>query len=208
MRYTFTIPALLLLVSPLLSGCEQNPTAASKDTSKTSASSASTTTAAAKNHFGAAFKLTKGEPLRAAIARAAKAASPAASGSASTAASAGTDSACADDAPIDSCEGANNNEQGEKVRVSGIVESVCQKAGCWMVLKDGDVKARIFTKQDNFFLPKNIAGKKAEAEGTLRARTITKKFAKHLEEDRGGDPSKITSGSSEYLMTATAVALK
>ncbi len=204
MRFSVTIPALLLLACPLLSACEQNPATASRNAPSTAGSSA-TTSAAAKKHFGVAFALTKTEPLRAAIARANSSAAAAATGSA--AASSPDGGTYAPDAPIDTCAGANNNDQGEKVRVSGIVESVCQKAGCWMILKDGDVKARIFTKQDNFFLPKDIAGKKAEAEGTLRARTLTKKFAKHLEQDKGGDPSKVTSGSREFLMTATAVAL-
>ena len=96
----------------------------------------------------------------------------------------------------------------ETVQVSGTVDSVCQKAGCWMILKDGDVQARIFTKGANFYLPKTIAGQKAVVEGTLKAKVMSEKFAKHLAEDKGEDPSKVTGPSKELVMNATAVALK
>jgi hypothetical protein len=96
----------------------------------------------------------------------------------------------------------------EVVQVSGVVESVCQKAGCWMVLKDGDTKARIFTKGHGFFLPRDIAGKNAVVEGELAAKRVSEKFAKHLEEDRGGDPSKVKGEQEELVMNATAVALR
>jgi hypothetical protein len=94
------------------------------------------------------------------------------------------------------------------VQVSGKVQSVCQAKGCWMVLQDGDVKARIFTKQHAFFLPKDIAGRNAVVEGELEARTISEKFAKHLEEDRGGDPDAVEGDKRELVMNATAVALR
>lgn len=93
----------------------------------------------------------------------------------------------------------------EVVQVSGTVDSVCQKAGCWMVLKDGDVTARIFTKAAGFFLPKDIAGKKAVVEGKLESRTMSERFAKHLEQDKGGDPSKIQGQQRELVMDATGV---
>jgi hypothetical protein len=96
----------------------------------------------------------------------------------------------------------------ETVQVSGTVKSVCQKAGCWMILKDGDTTARIFTKGANFYLPTTIAGQKAVVEGTIKAKTMSEKFAKHLEEDKGGDPSKVTGPTRELVMNATAVALR
>jgi hypothetical protein len=95
------------------------------------------------------------------------------------------------------------------VQVSGKVESVCQTKGCWMVLEDGKVRARVFTKGHGFFLPKDIAGRNAVVEGELEQKTISEKFAKHLEEDKkGGDPSKVSGDQSELVMNATAVALR
>ncbi len=95
--------------------------------------------------------------------------------------------------------------EARQVRVSGTVESVCKKAGCWMVLQDGDLKARVFTKQNRFFLPQRVKGKQATVEGKLQARTVTERFAKHLEADRGGDPSKIKGESREWVLYASAV---
>ena len=76
-----------------------------------------------------------------------------------------------------------------------------------MVLQDGDVSARVFTKQDGFFLPIDIIGKKASVEGKLQAHTISEKFAKHLEEDRGGDPASVKGPSKELVLYASAVQL-
>jgi hypothetical protein len=45
-------------------------------------------------------------------------------------------------------------------------------------------------------------------EGELEARTISEKFAKHLEEDRGGDPDAVEGDKRELVMNATAVALR
>lgn len=99
-------------------------------------------------------------------------------------------------------------DEKKTVQVQGKVESVCQKAGCWMVLADGETRARIFTKGHGFFLPRDIAGRGAVVEGELAARTITEGFARHLEEDRGGDPAKVTGPKRELVMNATAVALR
>jgi hypothetical protein len=98
-------------------------------------------------------------------------------------------------------------EAAETVQVSGTVDSVCQKAGCWMVLKDGETTARIFTKGHGFFLPKDIAGQKALVEGEIKAKTISEKFAKHLEQDNGGDPDKVKGDQRELVMDATTVKL-
>ncbi len=97
--------------------------------------------------------------------------------------------------------------EGEVVRVSGKVASVCKKAGCWMVLEDGDVKARVFTKQNRIFLPQHIVGKVASVEGKLQARQVTERFAKHLEQDRGGDPSKVKGPSQALMLYASVVEL-
>ncbi len=122
-----------------------------------------------QHHFGAAFRLDKGQPLKVAA--------------------------------------SHGGGKARTVRVNGTVASVCQKSGCWMVLQDGDTRARVFTKQKKFFLPITIAGKKASVEGKLQAHTISEKLAKHLESDRGGDPSQVKGPSDELVIYATAVEL-
>lgn len=181
---------------------------------------ASPTTAAAQpadasgKQFGAAFTLAGVEPLSAAIARAGKDARPKEQVGASP--SAAGEHSCgghgtkleANDKlanEVDSCGSAVVQDDGEVVRVSGTVSAVCQKAGCWMTLQDGTNEARIFTREHKFFMPKDIAGKRAEVEGKLRAKTMSAGFAKHLAEDGGKDPSKVEGPQREFLVTATAV---
>ena len=93
------------------------------------------------------------------------------------------------------------------MRVSGTVDSVCQKMGCWMVLADGDKNARILMKDHAFTVPMDCKGRKAEVEGTLTAKTFTEDQVKHLEQDGGGDPSKVSGQREEYVLSATGVRL-
>lgn len=99
-------------------------------------------------------------------------------------------------------------DDGATVQVSGTVDSVCAKKGCWMVLRDGDVTARVFTHAGDFYLPINTAkGRKAVVEGQLKAKTISEKFAKHLAEDKGEDPATVQGDQREWVMDATAIEL-
>jgi hypothetical protein len=93
----------------------------------------------------------------------------------------------------------------EPVLVTGVVDAVCQKKGCWMVIKDGEKTARVLMKDHAFAVPKDARGKKARVEGTLQARTFTEAQVKHLEKDGGGDPSKVSGERSEYVLTASGV---
>ena len=93
------------------------------------------------------------------------------------------------------------------VRVEGTVASVCQKKGCWMVLADGEVKARILMKDHAFALPTDARGKHAEVEGTVEKRTLTKAQVEHLAKDEGKDPSKAGGERVEFVITATGVEL-
>ncbi len=92
------------------------------------------------------------------------------------------------------------------IQVTGEVDSVCQKKGCWMVLKDGDsAMARILMKDHSFSVPMDAKGKPAIVEGTLTARTFTEKEVKHLEKDGGGDPDKVGGERKEFVLTASGV---
>lgn len=102
----------------------------------------------------------------------------------------------------------SESAEGEKVLVTGTVDSVCKKKGCWMVIKDGDVTARVFTHAGKFFMPIGThKGRKAVVEGELKAKTMSEKFAKHLAEDKGDDPSKVTGPVKEWVIQATGAEL-
>ncbi|HFE46461.1 MAG TPA: DUF4920 domain-containing protein [Nannocystis exedens] len=92
------------------------------------------------------------------------------------------------------------------IQVTGEVSSVCQKKGCWMVLKDGDsATARILMKDHSFSVPMDVKGKSAIVEGTLTARTFSEKEVKHLEKDGGGDPAEVSGERKEFVLTASGI---
>lgn len=93
----------------------------------------------------------------------------------------------------------------DPVQVSGTIDSVCQKKGCWMVIKDGEAQARILMKDHGFTVPMDTKGKSVVVEGTLEARTFTEAQVKHLEKDAGGDPAKASGERTEFVLTASGV---
>jgi len=104
--------------------------------------------------------------------------------------------------------GDKSEGEGETVQVSGTVDAVCKKKGCWMVLKDGNVSARVFTHAGNFYLPLDTnKGRKCVVEGALEPKTVSEKFAKHLAEDQGKDPSKVAGEQREWVLQATSIEL-
>ena len=99
-------------------------------------------------------------------------------------------------------------ESAEGVLVSGEVEAVCQKKGCWMVVKDGDVSARVLMKDHGFSVPMDSRGKKVQVEGTLTSREFTEEQVKHLEKDGGGDPDAVSGTRKEHVLTASGVLIQ
>lgn len=99
-------------------------------------------------------------------------------------------------------------ESKDGILVSGEVEAVCQKKGCWMVVKDGDVSARILMKDHGFNVPMDSRGKKVQVEGTLTSRTFNEDQVKHLEKDGGGDPDKVSGERTEHVLTASGVLIQ
>jgi hypothetical protein len=92
------------------------------------------------------------------------------------------------------------------VKVSGTVESVCQAKGCWMVIKDGDVTARVLVKDHAFAIPMDGKGKSATVEGTLEAKELTEANVAHLKKD--GDANlEGDEARQEFFLHATAVEL-
>jgi len=90
------------------------------------------------------------------------------------------------------------------LKVSGAIKSVCKKKGCWMVIQDGEVEARITMRGYGFTVPVDSKGS-AVVEGVLRVKTFTEAQVKHLEEDAGRDPSKVSGTRKEYLLVANGV---
>jgi hypothetical protein len=94
---------------------------------------------------------------------------------------------------------------GATVKVSGVIDSVCQKMGCWLVLKDGEQTARVLMKDHGFTVPLDSRGKSAVVEGTVKSRTFSEAQVKHLEEDAGKDPAKVSGTRREVVLTASGI---
>lgn len=117
----------------------------------------------------------------------------------------GGEFAISESKPLGTVLGGATDGQELTVRVSGQIDKVCQKMGCWMVVKDGDVEARIVMKDHAFTVPVDSKGKPAQVEGVLKVRVYSEAQAKHLAEDGGEDPSKVQGEKKELVLTATAV---
>ena len=62
---------------------------------------------------------------------------------------------------------------GETLLIHGQVSEVCQKKGCWTVIRDGEEHVRVRFEDYGFFLPKDCVGAKAYAQGSVSAATAT-----------------------------------
>ncbi len=97
---------------------------------------------------------------------------------------------------------------GKPVLVHGKVSQVCQRKGCWMILRDGEAHVRVRFKDYGFFLPKDCSGKEAYVEGVVQRKRLSERTARHYEsETPGGDPSKVKGARRELGILASGVRL-
>jgi len=97
-------------------------------------------------------------------------------------------------------------------KVEGVVESVCQKKGCWteVMLNDSET-VHVTFKDYAFFVPKDAAGKKIIMEGVVKYDTTDVAMLKHLASDAGEPQSeidKITEPEFEMVFEASGVIIK
>lgn len=94
------------------------------------------------------------------------------------------------------------------VLVRGRVADVCQRKGCWTVLRDGSNHVRVRFKDYGFFVPTDCVGREALVEGVVQVKTLSPDMARHYEEEaRDGDPASVTGPRQEVSMIATGVRL-
>ena len=97
-------------------------------------------------------------------------------------------------------------------KVTGVVESVCKAAGCWMKVKTADGQTmRVTFKDYGFFVPKDIAGKTVVFEGVAKVKTTSVAMLKHYAEDGGKSKeeiAKITTPEKAIGFVATGVIVK
>jgi len=97
---------------------------------------------------------------------------------------------------------------GQPLLLRGHLTDVCQRKGCWTVLRDGSAHVRVRFHDYGFFLPKDSVGDEAFVEGVVKVETLSEDEARHYAaESRDGDPSRVRGPQREVGFTATAVRL-
>lgn len=106
---------------------------------------------------------------------------------------------------------AMKGEEKKDLKIRGKVEEVCQKKGCWMVMKlgNGD-EMRITFKDYKFFVPKDLAGKEVVVDGYAYLDTTSVQQLQHYAKDGGktdAEIAAIVSPKTEISFEAKGVAV-
>ena len=108
------------------------------------------------------------------------------------------------------------DEMGDKdempVVVSGVIEEVCQVAGCWIRLQNEDGESLFVKIKDHeFAVPKDMSGHKAIVIGTAMKKTVSVEELQHYAEDGGKSEEEIaaiTEPKTEIRISATAMVIE
>ena len=105
---------------------------------------------------------------------------------------------------------------GEKTelncKISGEIEAVCQKKGCWMDIKNPSGESvRITFKDYGFFMPKDASGKKAIMLGVAKVEETSVADLQEYAKDAGKSEAEvkaITAPEKELVFEASGVILQ
>jgi len=96
----------------------------------------------------------------------------------------------------------------QPVLLHGRLADVCQRKGCWTILRDGEAQVRVRFLDYGFFLPTDATGSEAFVEGVVKVEVLSEKVVRHYEtESRDGDPSTVTGPRREVGFVASGVRL-
>ena len=98
------------------------------------------------------------------------------------------------------------------IKITGIIDEVCQKKGCWMNMNIGNNQSmKVRFKDYAFFVPKDAAGKTVYIEGYAYNDTISVAEQRHYAEDAGDSKeeiAKITKPEISISFEANGVIIK
>ncbi|MBK9282963.1 MAG: DUF4920 domain-containing protein [Sphingobacteriaceae bacterium] len=78
------------------------------------------------------------------------------------------------------------------IKLTGVIDEVCQKKGCWMTLDIGNgMEMRVSFKDYGFFMPKDASGKTVIIDGYAYNDTIPVEQLRHYAEDAGESKEEI-----------------
>ena len=101
--------------------------------------------------------------------------------------------------------------EGQTLQITGRVADVCSKAGCWMVISEGDKSIRVLMKDHSFAVDKQGAGSDCTVEGTIEAKAVDPATVQHFaEESRKPEvmPENGVKDGKIYQVQATGVAMR
>ena len=105
---------------------------------------------------------------------------------------------------------------GKEVAIEGEITAVCQMQGCWIDVKDASFPEAMQVKvtDGEIVFPKDGAGKKVLAQGTVEKLELTKEKyiekLKHDEREAGkkADLSKVTGGTTIYRLKGSGAIIR
>lgn len=99
-----------------------------------------------------------------------------------------------------------------KVKLSGTIEAVCQKKGCWMELTNAEAEPlRVTFKDYAFFMPKDASGKTAIIEGIAKVEETSVADLQEYAKDAGKSKEEVAAikePKKELAFEASGVILK
>ena len=109
-------------------------------------------------------------------------------------------------------EKAMDGKETSQLKLDGTILEVCQMKGCWMTVETGKgQEIRVTFKDYGFFVPKDIAGKKAVFEGEAKMETVDVATLKHYAEDAGKSKEEIaaiTKPETQLTFVASGVEIE
>ena len=96
---------------------------------------------------------------------------------------------------------------GQEVTIRGEVADVCQKAGCWAVLREGEETIRILSKNHGFGMPKDGRGREFVATGILLEKEVDPDTTAHYASESEHPEAMPETGKTRvYSLDASGVA--
>lgn len=93
--------------------------------------------------------------------------------------------------PISKLQTMMGDKQELNCKLSGSVNAVCKKKGCWMVLKQDSMEMRVTFKDYGFFMPLDCEGKNAIIEGIAKIEVTSIEDLKEYAKDDGQSKEEI-----------------
>ena len=100
---------------------------------------------------------------------------------------------------------------GKTIMVEGPIADVCQKAGCWLVLAEGDTSIRVRTKAHKFLVAKDSTGQTARIEGVIKSTKVDAKKVAHYESESVNKeiiPEKQAKSDVVFEFIASGISIK